>query len=326
LDIAQNADSGYDQQLYAYGCLWFLGETNLGVDETVINGLKEHIRVPTGTDLLRLLESMAPTRPVEERIEAIEVLTCLQGAKAGDHGFSDIFTRILDALRSPNERLAAVAAHAVTACAVDLPASCAMMVERGVLPSLVLCVQNGGQRQKEAAAEALGHLAASDSTIQARVVQAGAIAPLVMLVHRGIGHQKKLSAMALAEVAMKSKIHQDLIAQSGAIGPLMDLMRGDDTSDATRGTFALMRLCETSEAAAFAVVSHGAVQPLVELVHRGNDLNKLVAAWALSNLSLKKSTLPALIRLGVGQAMREMTRSADEELKNVAEQILRNLE
>ena len=136
-------------------------------------------------------------------------------------------------VRSGTERQKVAAARAIGTLSLWLPLALetlemitdnqAAIARAGGIEPLVALVRSGTDRQKEAAAWALGNLAMNTDN-QAAIARAGGIEPLVALVRIGTERQKNAAAETLGNLAMNTD-NQAAVARAGGIEPLVALVR-----------------------------------------------------------------------------------------------------
>jgi hypothetical protein len=219
------------------------------------------IRDPTPSDFARLYDAIGQFHSDEERIEAVEVLTCLAEARPNAQDFVDFVPCVVFLLQSESTRLSAAAALAVAVLGLNHP-TC--FGDHDAVEAVVGLLQNGDTQQKERAADALAALV-GDDTIRRQAAAASAIEPLLQLLRNGGGEQKVNAAVALYRLA-KSARHRSAIAEAGAAQPLLDLLRSDDEEETTSALFTIIRLAHDNDANRILFFGEGVEATVVQLL------------------------------------------------------------
>eukprot|EP00898_Chlorokybus_atmophyticus_P008370 jgi/Chlat1/8534/Chrsp82S07937 len=142
----------------------------------------------------------------------------------------------------------------------------AAVAEAGAIAKLVRLLHDGMPTCKVRAADVLGILARSSTTLSREITMAEAIAPLVALLQTGTPTCQQYAALALSKLACTSENVQ-VMRSAGAIGPLVTLLHTSHAPVVKRAAMrAIAQLIRHDACAAVASVAAGAVVPLVALL------------------------------------------------------------
>lgn len=198
----------------------------------------------------------------------------------------------------------------------------AILQAGAVLPLVELLRDSSAPMLQEAAAAALGVLAADGEAAQSTLLRAGAVSALGRLLGSDSSVPTKAAASAIRNLAANHNAAQLSIAKAGAITPLINLLTHSDQGVQAQAAAALGNLAGDSSENHFdkqmMIAQAGAVPPLVQLLERASPELREAGASALRMLATNNADNQ--VAVAHAGAIRPLVRLLYDEMASVREE------